>query len=593
MIESIEERKEKVLNKQIIIPANSCLSPIDQLLLCIVCKNIPQEPKYCIICDALVCSPCIEIITPSNVNSYNSGHSPRHKLIGCPSAIQNLLLDPLEFKCKNSPPCEERPSYCEYIQHINNCTHALVECPIPSCPEQLPLRSIRSHRAICMYQEVECKNKEEGCEWRGRRMSEELHKERCGYKSILCTECGEGILLMGVPLHKGACKSTLVNCKWCGEELRRGDLPAHICKRSMGERVRRTGEILGKVNGVLQDIRLSLNKGWGIYKDIGNILDGVQGEHVRIKGSLGEINTLILSASFRRCSCGMCSPGVLGVCGVCGENRCRRCIIFCSRCKSAVCIHCSLTCADCHSILNCSHCNTPNNTNTTTNTSTTINTPTQSQEPPSAIIAPSDSFIHIETGNHPKTWTFRPNKHTSPRSQSMQQSTINPAPAQQSSTNMRSCKNCESIICADCALLCIYCNQNMCKRCLTDQNEGVCNLCKVKMSNKNSARRQNVEGFCMKYAVNFEERNINLCTKIIYIYIYIGGKNIDDKYAKHVAMLIQDNKYTKILSLMNNKFTEKGIKLISQALTNNKTLETLSLGMVVIIHLLYIWSIIV
>jgi len=137
---------------------------IDDMLLCVVCKNILQEPRECSDCRVNFCRSCVD-------------ERKKKEVLACPGCN----FEGFET-CKTHP----------YV--LNELKKLKVACEnkAKGCKEKVPWREVNQHRFECLYQTLECPNF--GCNGQYLRKDYGAHEKCCEFRDLSCEQCGFKIM---------------------------------------------------------------------------------------------------------------------------------------------------------------------------------------------------------------------------------------------------------------------------------------------------------------------------------------------------------------------------------------------------------------
>ena len=124
---------------------------------CVICQEIPLNPKECINCQNIFCEDCLAIwIEIKNICPCFCSESPlqtkqAHKF------VRDIICN-LKVKCSNyEKGCKEILRYENLMNHEKNyCLFTLIKCPKGFCKEEIFFKDRELHISKCFFEEIEC-----------------------------------------------------------------------------------------------------------------------------------------------------------------------------------------------------------------------------------------------------------------------------------------------------------------------------------------------------------------------------------------------------------------------------------------------------
>ena len=200
--EKLNFKKLKETLKMIIIDSDILKIDIEDVVpsfkfaaedfICLICKNIVNEPKKCSSCDKLFCNNCI---TDGSKKSHNQ--CPMKcggTRIDQPGRTILNILSKIEFKCRL---CAKITTYEKYSKHLNECENREYKCSGNGCNYKNNLSK--------MYE----------------------HFFKCEYVTQKCILCSIQVLVKDKDNHINTCEGKIINCKFCSINLKKKELVYH------------------------------------------------------------------------------------------------------------------------------------------------------------------------------------------------------------------------------------------------------------------------------------------------------------------------------------------------------------------------------
>lgn len=225
------------------------IDPIPSTLTCAICIQLVVDPKECIGCDKLHCSPCLDRVKATDNKCPNCRCSLNLK--GMNRNFKEAVYDKLRLKCCNfDHGCEiillgslqKHESECHFTRaicglcnveiflrdlddHTQGCEHRLVQCE--HCKHNFKFKDLESHHGICEDYPVVCceANKHEQVEFANTcvRMSRKnliAHKTECPFRVSPCVYCKEGVQAHFLEKHhESFCSEYYRECKHCHDRF--------------------------------------------------------------------------------------------------------------------------------------------------------------------------------------------------------------------------------------------------------------------------------------------------------------------------------------------------------------------------------------
>ena len=204
----------------------SCAGDREQILgtlECLICKKIAYYPKYCTVCEKLICTRCLESQKSKDTNQCPKVECQGNKLV--PNQLLSIIVSTLEFKCHNDE-CKDKLKYSELDKHL--CKFDYFSCKSPKCLQKFPRMLIDNHEATCEFILTRCRNI--GCEQEVERGQMEEHSRICDYRRIICPGCQELKLQKEIAEHENICPKIQLKCAYaeCPFLIPRGDMEVHL-----------------------------------------------------------------------------------------------------------------------------------------------------------------------------------------------------------------------------------------------------------------------------------------------------------------------------------------------------------------------------
>ena len=126
-------------------------------LQCVICNEIPLNPKECSNCQNLFCDDCIKTwlelknVCPCFCSEAPFHSNQAHKFI-------RDIINNLKVKCPNFElGCVESIRYESLPNHIkNHCLYRKVKCPNDFCKAEIFIKDQEAHIMKCILEEAEC-----------------------------------------------------------------------------------------------------------------------------------------------------------------------------------------------------------------------------------------------------------------------------------------------------------------------------------------------------------------------------------------------------------------------------------------------------
>jgi hypothetical protein len=170
---------------------------INNLLICLICRNILLDPEECSQCQRGYCSTCLNKMNPIKCPTCkNPNFGPAH--------IQTKFnLNQLKFKFAS---CDCMIPYADYFTHDINCMKNKVKCPNKNCIEFFNKEDVEVHKRVCTMKSVTCPfcDKEKTLKDLDGHM-----KFECEIKNEKCI-CGEVIIAKDFIKHLQQCENKLL-----------------------------------------------------------------------------------------------------------------------------------------------------------------------------------------------------------------------------------------------------------------------------------------------------------------------------------------------------------------------------------------------
>ena len=207
----------------------SCTGEREQILNtleCLVCKKIAYYPKYCTVCEKLICTRCLESQKSKDTNQCPKVECQGNKLVSMENnQLLSIIVSTLEFKCHNEK-CKDKLKYSELDKHL--CKFDYFRCKSSQCFQQFSRMLIDNHESTCEFILTRCRNT--GCEQEVERGQMEEHARICDYRRIICPGCQESKLQKEFAKHESICPKILLKCTYadCPLLIPRGDMEVHL-----------------------------------------------------------------------------------------------------------------------------------------------------------------------------------------------------------------------------------------------------------------------------------------------------------------------------------------------------------------------------
>ncbi|SPQ20411.1 e5b36d1e-0c07-4627-87b9-4372e1c3ebe5 [Thermothielavioides terrestris] len=192
-------------------PALEYVGPVDDALLCPICRNPLYDPLTTP-CRHTFCSACLE--QSIEVHSICPiDRKPLPDLWDCrlPPLIVNEQLDRLKVKCPNTG-CGYECSREHIAGHCERqCQYTPVRCPDPGCTE-LVARGLAMSENQCLHYDISCKD----CGEDVTAAEFQVHLNlSCDKSTTECTQCHQQVVRHRMGLHKSRdCPEEQTECRW-------------------------------------------------------------------------------------------------------------------------------------------------------------------------------------------------------------------------------------------------------------------------------------------------------------------------------------------------------------------------------------------
>ena len=156
-------RRVTLTRKQIsgVLGENEADLEHNDLLDCILCKNVMVDPKECKKCNKGFCKLCIQEyikqlqnggfdIQCPNCGTKNFQPSEPHPLV-------MKTLTSLKVACMNADKgCTCKVPYLEMHQHLIECDYAIVKCTNYGCEKEMFQKDYKAHAETCEHRPRTC-----------------------------------------------------------------------------------------------------------------------------------------------------------------------------------------------------------------------------------------------------------------------------------------------------------------------------------------------------------------------------------------------------------------------------------------------------
>lgn len=262
------------------------VNPVDENLLCAICKTPFAFPASANGCRHTFCTKCLR--SHLRIQRELDQDAP-----SCPLCRTELIDQ----------------GWNEFYSRGDRIVEAMVDELVVKCPEELcswtgPRRSLTTHFTTCEYVLIPCVDIV--CQKLIMRRSQE---QECLHYGEPCHLCESDIEVADRYKHlTKICSKTMVECDMCAESVERGDLPAHteICLRrtpvackykSLGCRYQNIRESVDEhmqhcVYAMIRSVRDEVNKN---LQELENKMETIQSEHAALREAVkGQENTCIV-----------------------------------------------------------------------------------------------------------------------------------------------------------------------------------------------------------------------------------------------------------------------------------------------------------
>ena len=163
---------------------------LNDLLICLICQNILNEPQECSLCQRGFCISCVEKLTPkkcptckssiftqAHIQTKHNLNNLQFNFIGCPCIIK----------------------YKDFFAHEQMCPKNQSECTI--CKEKVYKGDTEEHRVVCPMKSINC----DFCKCEMKLKELEGHLDSlCEVKTEDCL-CGEVVTAINSKSHSEVC----------------------------------------------------------------------------------------------------------------------------------------------------------------------------------------------------------------------------------------------------------------------------------------------------------------------------------------------------------------------------------------------------
>lgn len=202
---------------------NEVVQYIEERIICIICREIANQPQSCTICTAVLCKACAELYPTYVVNEtidYKICPSCKSPTIFFNNAFLKYLIYKYKVKC---PDClKEFTSRDYHTIHSDICEERHIICEL--CSKIFKRKEIH----ICDF--VKC----EYCSLLLKKDHYLIHlKDLCFLAPTRCAQCDDVVIRNNIEYHiNNYCTKTELSCIYCKSYFYRYELDNHhlICQ---------------------------------------------------------------------------------------------------------------------------------------------------------------------------------------------------------------------------------------------------------------------------------------------------------------------------------------------------------------------------
>ncbi|KAJ8098253.1 hypothetical protein POJ06DRAFT_296773 [Lipomyces tetrasporus] len=190
-------------------------------MLCPICYCVFVEP-YSTTCGHTFCRTCIQdaLSKSSSVCPVDRAGLCLADIRPSPIVLYNLI-DELRVYCHNkNKGCTAILTRSSIHNHTNDCTYALVKCPLQCCCQLIERRYIDSKDDFkCLHNQIECA----GCLKSMMDYQVNDHLRECGSRALRCPDCFDIFAPGYLEHHRQNCQyypcpAALHGCSWSGSK---------------------------------------------------------------------------------------------------------------------------------------------------------------------------------------------------------------------------------------------------------------------------------------------------------------------------------------------------------------------------------------
>lgn len=235
-IEATPETRGQKLLKRVILEKGET---IEEDIICQLCKGIVVDPKSCANCESYFCDLCIQNYLKTSDNCSCGS------LFEClmPHKIFQRVIGKHRFECENKDKgCRGIFPYKQMLEHEDNCSYVMVECPNQICTTVLLKHDIDKHLLECMYRQDKC----EYCKNTFLYCDLIHHYNNCEKKPSKCEGCHKSMFQAEYAKHYAACEEVEEKCDECNTMIKRKNKTKHDKVSCIYEKFIKTKENISK-----------------------------------------------------------------------------------------------------------------------------------------------------------------------------------------------------------------------------------------------------------------------------------------------------------------------------------------------------------
>ncbi|KAK2072577.1 hypothetical protein P8C59_006924 [Phyllachora maydis] len=250
------------------------LSPVDESLLCPICKTPFYRPVTTKACGHTFCAPCLRRAHALQPTCPIDRSPLRFPADACLTRVVADQVGRLRVRCPNAGCGAALPRDELAAHHERVCAWTQVACPDPACDRLVVRRDAVAEGAACLHRHTDCRY----CGARTLLAELEGHYERdCKHNREPCDKCGADVVRHLLPRHAAeTCAEEVVPCRYTRHGCRFRDKRGRVGEEHEADCVYRA---IGRLSA-------------GAEQDRRTIRD-LQGEVASLRADLGRERALL------------------------------------------------------------------------------------------------------------------------------------------------------------------------------------------------------------------------------------------------------------------------------------------------------------